>query len=324
MPEGLQFIRRNDPRMAKYERMVKAGLPQGAVESGKNVEKCEKDGLSRSVYLALVVERLPVILPDVSKEERDFLELKQKAAEFKYKTYDSSLFKMSTEFEQSQSTETEVKWLKEVLNRDSVEEYKNLEEKKSKSDDLDSSDGVSDADSADFSDDGFLDAGDTSQFNVEIDAKALDGKQDEIFIPEPRITKEESNEKSLNRKLSERLYLLLEIEGRWKFPEFPVDNLRAGVNFREIVETKMKEAGKTRNDEIFAPGNAPAGYLNVLNEKELKETFFYRAQILAPGLDYQSLMEMNNASDYKWVTADFLFTEDDEYWTLAKHFLESS
>lgn len=374
--------------------------------------EAEAAGKKMTLKVACVIERLPVILPDLKPWEVDYLALKETRAVFKKKRYPTGNLRMNVQTMHGESLENKSglieqplpndvePWVYELLSRDTKQlgpfmNIPNLEQRllsltdtvQGENDHTDpaalgslSTASELDAEGKSESDDGedftfsneegwFEDeeeiarnaksnrTSDFDDFALEIDFSQGGELSSKEFEPASRVTidDEEDNRGSLNRALSERLYLMVkvkdEIDGtvKWQFPEFDYD--RIVEEFEEkseghkaqwlskVAETGMKQL--TDYDcELFFVGNAPAGFVNLKYGNEGKEkhygksVFFYRAQLLEDfyaetSFDFETLIQKENILEYAWITKSQLseYTSNDQpgneaYWELAEFLLE--
>lgn len=123
------------------------------------------------------------------------------------------------------------------------------------------------------------------------------------FTVAPRVTEddEQDNRQSLNRALSERLFLLVQPQNvqegdeEWWFPQ--------GKHvFKEerMKETALRNLGESVGGdlEVTPVGNAPVGHLTRTSDN--LPMFFYKAQYYKGDID----MNTDVVKDYVWVTKD--------------------
>ena len=118
----------------------------------------------------------------------------------------------------------------------------------------------------------------------------------------PRITKadKEGNMRSLNRKMENRLYLIVKrkpiarAEGPWEF--VPASQWKEGETLRDTVERSAQE--KLPNCRVWVVSNAPdVHYQNVCDNGELQDMFYFRSYLVEGKVKLSDEFE-----DYAWVT----------------------
>jgi len=141
----------------------------------------------------------------------------------------------------------------------------------------------------------------------EIQTETLEEVKARLEKMSPRITKDDEldNRKSLNRKLAQRLYLIVKkprTEHAWQFPQ---GGREPGETMRQCCERELKEeCGKKLR--VYYGSNAPAAFYSYVYPKEAQEkynahgakVFFYHAQYLGGSLE----LDKNELTDYLWVT----------------------
>jgi len=148
--------------------------------------------------------------------------------------------------------------------------------------------------------------------------------------PMPRVTEADKagDEKSLNRKLQNTLYLIVKgSEGRWSFP---TSGLVGKENLHEAAERILVQSGGV-NMNTWVVGNVPIGHYNykfpkaILNkekgvEEQGEKTFFMKARIMAG----QANLAENKLglADFKWLSKDEIEkTVSPRYWSSVRNML---
>lgn len=117
---------------------------------------------------------------------------------------------------------------------------------------------------------------------------------------------ESGNVKSLERKLSRTLYLLVKgSDGKWVFPSFPVSlKSQPKVPLHEVVESGLRTlCGE--NIKTWIVSNTPAGVLQTDNDAE----FLIKSHIIAGKFD---LFENSLYKEFAWLAKDEIKTYVDE------------
>jgi len=146
-------------------------------------------------------------------------------------------------------------------------------------------------------------------------------KDDEVFEKiYPLITPDDisNNRKSLYRKLTESLYLIVKKprqQHSWQFPQGGRDE-KDGFSLRKTAERELKEeCGKTLN--VHFSGMAPSHYFCYNHSPQEKaklntdgsKVFFFKALYVGGHIT----LEQKELVDYLWVTRDEMkeyFSED--------------
>lgn len=145
--------------------------------------------------------------------------------------------------------------------------------------------------------------------------------------PHSRITKadETNDQTSLERKLSNTLYLIVSSNGgqQWKLPTFEVDETNKGKGLHLIAEDGLRQLGGERIN-TWSVSNTPASVLkynidgklnNTVGEADADTTTVAREYILKSHI-IAGKFEPKDSATFKWLTKDELKTQlDAEYFS---------
>jgi len=317
--------------------------------------EAQENGSHLELKVGSVIERLPVIMPDLEEWEVDFLEFSEKARRRHERNFPTSLFRMLDKGQADMEP-----WVYDVLSRGTSRtgpfaRDENLKQEiqamavSDETEEIESlGDGVevkeiSEEERLASLDDGWDDSGGQDDWEIDIEETEETSLKRDDFKPAPRVTEADKNMdvKSLDRALSKRLYLIVKQknthalgteEFSWRFPEAAVDSGEEGLKMREHAEMNIKNV--CEDLDLHYVGNAPAGFINYVYCADAKAStsaygaslFFYRAQLLE-GDTRKILDENKNIQDYAWITAEEISNfvdnvEEDEYWSFASKMLE--
>jgi hypothetical protein len=335
-----------ESRLAAYQTW------RGGLESaGKKVE----------AYVGCVIERLPVVLPDLKDYEVEMLELQQVAEAKKKKQWNPQDFQVK---QSDLVVRRDGLWAHELLEMGSEGRLgpKAIDPKLRADIErlsaqhpgalLDEGDAEANADlelvrenerrleaemaGEEEEEEVLDDAGqDAVSFDLSMDdtsATRLSAQDAGGFRPQPRVTKEdETNDvRSLRRRLQRRLYLVVKVadpsggsQPVWRFPMAP----RAKED--KLLDAARKAAdGLVGEMDIYYISKIPCGYtwfeLPPATGAEGAHVLFFRGQRLGGNV---ALPDDKKVLDYAWITNDELanYVEkpmEDPYWCYARMFLE--
>jgi len=251
--------------------------------------KFEPPKFAFQIIGSAVVERVPIIFPEIESWKRDYYRM---------------LWNRQADLEPLQEKVDE-KYIQEVLAKINQKDKSKVKEKekgkkkekqetktKKKKDDDDEETSSSDEDKA----------------------RKMEERTEKVAIYSeyPRITPddESNNRRSMYRKLDRRLYLIVKKgnEG-WCFPQQPHLYLKDGANLRKTAHrTLLEECGPTL--DVHFEGNSPIGFWSypsksypfVASTDETKVFFFKAQYVFGP----VKLSRKAGLVDFAWVTRDEL------------------
>ena len=316
----------------------------------------EQAGIPLEIALSTVLERLPVVLPDVPAWEAEFEALRQDVEDHSTKQYPTHILKTSAESKEAES------WVYDILSRNTgkfgpaardPDMYKSLLEAETSKAEVERERESRGADSAQEELMDLYEGWEEVEGDIDWGTQAVEVEgaevQTEKFVPNPRITEADktNNTKSLDRCLSRRLYLIVQVKDlltndqpAWRFPQERLEAIRERHLSNEApVPTKLRDAAQStlvsllEDMELYYVGNAPSGYTKFKYvpkiQKKLNtfgaQLFFYRAQSIEGSS--QALKDNPAVLDYAWITSDELpnfvgDVESDPYWAFARLLME--
>ena len=313
-------------------------------------------GVPLEMVLSTVLERLPVVLPDVPEWEADFEALRQDAMAHSSKRYPTEILKTSAESKEAES------WVYDILSRDTgkfgpaatdPEKYQSLVEQESTKAAVDRERESRGADGGAEELMDLYEGWDEPEGDIDWGTQVVETEgakiQTDKFVPNPRVTEADktNNTKSLDRCLSHRLYLIVQVKNEltnnmpaWRFPEETLDDIKERLTAAEVpVPSKLRDAAQSTvlslcdDMEVYYVGNAPAGFNKFEYAPDVQkgrnkfgaQTYFYRAQSIEGNA--QALEKNPDILDYAWITAEELQkfvgdVDNDPYWSYAKLLME--
>lgn len=158
------------------------------------------------------------------------------------------------------------------------------------------------------------DAGDDREVMTALDKEDLATEKLKQFQPSPRETKadQESDLKSINRKLDDKLVLLVKEKigdrALWVLPQ---GYRERGESMREAAERVLNSCSEENTMKVKFWGNAPVGVYKYKYPKDVQDklgaqgakVFFFKATLMKGDFKHRP----NGAiSDYKWLTREEL------------------
>jgi hypothetical protein len=166
-------------------------------------------------------------------------------------------------------------------------------------------------------------AEDQQAFKMHVQLKQKQDDKQAFFQPADRITEADrtNDKKSLDRKLYEKLYLVVKRNGKWGFPSVKPTEKEGLLSAAQRAAWTVFDRN-SRESDLFFISACPMGYRPVSGIKE----FFLRAQLIHGGFDAKLIPQP--IEDFAWLSpveiCDLLVGKNDadEYFYMKRMFAD--